>query len=377
MAVLKHPTFWAPRPKRPIIKRIINSAAPGAAAAGVKCYQQDGIVSAFIRRNLGWVMVNDGISTYQVVVPLEGFIRPHCPCLKGERTKMCQHGVAALLHITDEFDDLMQGDPWQYIRKTVESVSDKVIKTFLIDAINNINLDELEKNPRVSSKKWFKLAKQAKAATTMTDADIRKLSVMVLRHNSKARELFAARFGEPDLADHHECRAEMEYMFDEAAITLYPAPRVVLADFFNAAKARENREDMNEAILTYREISESILFNGSELEDEDNYYSSSFGKALKRMATCIRRYNKSDQRRPHIQYLHDRFIDDSYDWFHEKYKTALLCICANREDLEYLKGLHSVYMEKMRSSKFDRQHADIMRDMQTEISSRLAGKGSR
>lgn len=372
MAITKRPTLFAPAPRRPRLKSVLDFAAPRVVAAGLECYQKEGAFPALIRQNLAWVKVKDGKSTHQVLVPLEYFA-PYCPCAKGSRVKLCLHGVAALLHVIDEFDDLISDNPWRHVRTAVASVSGQIIREFLIDALDAIEQDEPEQYARIKSKReWFEQAMLDGAAQTITDGEVRRFAADMLRNSGKSRELFIIRFGEPDLPNHLECRAEMAYMFGEATRMAANAPRVGLADFFKAAKARESRGDIDEAILTYREISEAVLFGASELEDVKEYYLSSLAKALKQMASCIRRHCDAEQRRHHIEYLHGRLANDSYYWFDEKYRAALFHVCASRGDLEHLGELHSLHLAGARPNS-DERHSDMMQSMQKEISSRLAG----
>lgn len=348
MPVLKRPTFWAPTPIKLTAKSIAEMTTPDVYKAGRECYQRGGVVSAMIRRNLAWANVKDGDTIYRVVAPLEHFIRPHCPCLKGKRNRACLHGVATLRYVSKMFDQLIQADPWDDIDETVAAMPEGILAIFAVNA--QASLDSHNAGPDTDSHHNKKIPWQTayhKNASALIKGNVRSVVVEMLQKSDKVRDLFAARFGEPDLPDHQECRAEMSYMFDEMS-DMYDPPHVRLADFFKAAKAHMNRGDINEAILTYREITESIMIDGAEADDEDSYYSSAFDRAMDRMAVCIRRHlRKPAQRRPHIQYLHRRFVDETFYWFGGEYSSALFRICTHNDDLAYLKSLHDAYLKAM------------------------------
>lgn len=347
MAVLKWPTFWAPKPQKLTRKKIRKLAAPGEYDAGRTCYQQGDVTSAFIRRNLAWATVRDNNATYMVVSTLDGYWEPYCPCGRKAYALTCRHGVAALLYVTDAFSEMIQHDLWKDVKATISPIPAEALRKFVAD----VPAGPGAPSPRA------------------TDAEMVDCVVEMVRNSGESRDLFAARFGEPDLADHRECRVEMSYMFD-LATRMYPAPRVGLADMFKAAKAREARDDINGAILTYREISEAVENAVEEIEDEDGYYFSSFSKALDKMATCIRRrLREPGQRRPHIEYLHGRLAAEQYSWYFKKYQDAVLRICDNREDLAYLGYLHRTHMEKARSTEATLQ--EDMLAMQKAILSKL------
>ena len=366
MPVLKHPTFWAPSPQKPTADLMKWLSEPDVYKEGRECYRRGCVASAFMRRNLVWATVNDGGRTYRVVAPLN-HNSPYCSCPLGEKGWPCRHGVAVLLYASKMFNALIYDDPWKGVEGVVASLPAGALKEFADTAPAGTDL------PGAHDASGAKRRLQAFRAPVSEDADLRA-SVVDMLKSDECRNLFAARFGEPDLPDHRECRAEMTYMF-YAAEDMLDAPRVGLADFFKAAKARENRGDVNEAILTYREISEAVMIDGANVDDEDGHYSSAFAKALDRMAICIRRHLREPaQRRPHIEYLHRRLVDAKYYWFHREYQKAVFGICARREDLEYLEELHHAHLGKAQPATDDISYQKRMLEIREAILSRL-GKG--
>ena len=366
MPALKHPTFWAPRPVEPTAETMKWLAAPDAYKKGRECYRRGCVVSASMRRNLVWATVNDGGATYRVVAPL-GYNAPYCSCPLGDTIQSCSHGVAVLSYASKMFNELIRGDPWKGVEELVASLPLDALKEFA--GVAQAGADMPGAHGPGGGKRRLPVFRAP--ASEAADAEVRA-SVAELLKSGESRSLFADRFGEPDLPDRRECRAEMAYMFC-AASHMFDAPRVGLADFFRAAKAREGRGDICEAILTYREISEAVMIDGSNADDEDGYYSSAFGRALDRMAVCIRRHLREPaQRLPHIEYLHRRLVDDVYWWFHEKYQNAIFKICTRREDLEYLEKLHHAHLEKARPAGADTYHQKRMLETREAILSGLA-----
>ena len=365
MPVLKHPTFWAPRPQKPTADLIKRLTAPDAYKEGRECYQRGCVASAFMRRNLVWATVNDGGRTYRVVAPLD-HNSPYCSCPLGAKVWSCRHGVAVLSYASKMFNTLIHADPWKGVEGVVASLPADALKKFADTAPAGTGL------PGAHDASGEKRRLQAFRAPVSEDAELRA-SVVGLLKSDECRNLFAARFGEPDLPDHRDCRAEMAYMFC-AAEDMFDAPRVELADFFKAAKARENRGDVNEAIMTYREISEAVMIDGENADDEDGYYTSMFTKALDRMAVCIRRHIREPaRRRPHIEYLHRRLVDAEYHWFDEEYQNAVFGICARRADLEHLEELHHAHLGKAHPVTDDTNYQERMLEIREAILSRLGG----
>lgn len=106
---------------------------------------------------------------------------------------------------------------------------------------------------------------------------------------------------------------------------------------------------------------------------QDGHYASVFAKALDRVAICIRRHlRKSAQRRPHIEYLHRRLVDEGYWWFHEEHQNTIFRICTRREGLEYLGEPAHTHLGKARPAGAETNHRKRMLETQ-EILSRLGG----
>lgn len=372
MPVLKHPTFWAPRPEKPTAELIKWLAAPDVYKEGRECYRRGCVASASMRRNLVWATVNDGGKTYGVVAPLD-HNSPYCSCPLGRKVRSCRHGVAVLLYASKMFKALIHGDPWKGVEGVVASIPADALRKFADVAPAGAGMPG--PGPGAHDPGGEKRRRPVFRAPVpeATDAELRASVTRLLQEGGESRRLFADRFGEPDLPDHRECRAEMAYMFCAAEDMSY-APRVGLADFFKAAKARENRGDASGAILTYREISEAVMIDGSNADDEDGYYSSAFARALDRMAVCIRRHLREPaRRRPHIEYLHRRLVDTRYYWFHDEYRKAVFRICARREDLECLDGLHHAHLGKAQPASDDASYQKKMLETRDAILSRLGG----
>lgn len=371
--ILRRPTFWAPQPTKPSAQEISGMTTRDIYKAGRECYRQGGVVSAMIRRNLAFATVEDGGATYRVVAPLEYFV-PYCPCMDCEQRRACRHGVAALLYVSKMFKHLIQDDPWEDVKNTLASMPEDILGAFAADVLAAADPPET----RTDSSGGGEAPRRAvyrRDAPAAVDKDVRA-TVAELLKSDKTRDLFAARFGEPDLPDHTECRDEISYMFREAESMIGDAPHVRLADFFKAAKARERRGDVDEAILTYREITEGVMIDGMNADDEDGFYSSAFNRALDAMAICIKRHLRNPaQRRPHIRYLHRRFIDVDYYWFDDEYKGALFKICPHIEDLKYLTELHDAHMEEDTSPSPNdlSYYPKRMQEMRDELLSRLGG----
>jgi hypothetical protein len=283
--------------------------------------------------------------------------------------------VAALLHASKTFMALIHGDPWKGVEGVVKSIPADALRAFADAAPAGAGMPGPGPGAHDPDGKKRRPVFRAPAREG-ADAELRASVTEMLQKGGESRRLFADRFGEPDLPDHGECRAEMAYMFCAAEGMSY-APRVGLADFFKAAKARENRGDANEAILTYREISEAVMIDGSNADDESGYYAPSFAKALDRMAACIRRHLcEPARRRPHIEYLHRWLVDAEYWWFHDVYQKAIFRICTRREDLEYLEGLHNAHLGKAQPASESAGYQDRMLETRDAILSRLRGRVS-
>lgn len=376
MAVLKQPTFWAPYPERPTAEFIRAVAEQTALESGRTCFRSGGVVSAAIRQNLAWATVRHAGRTYRVVAPLNNYTTPHCPC-RLDTKRACAHGVAALLHVKDRFGAMIQDDPWRGAPEAVAGISEDALRAFTIKALaEGIHPPGMSEPGRIVVGARHPAGGPRTAGDVLSGASLRRLVADMISEDGRGRDLFAARFGEPDLPDHHDCRAELDYMFAET-YEVWDLPRIRFAYFFRTAKAHENRGDWDEAIRTYREISEAIMINGDGVEDEDSHYSSAHAKALDRMASCIRRHlPEPAQRRPHIRYLHGMFADRHHWCFVENYRQPLSRMCPAREDLEYWHDLHGSLMEQEWVAHLQTWHRTEAENMQEEILGRLAGAGS-
>lgn len=375
MAVLKRPTFWAPDPQMPTAEFIRAVAEQDALESGRRCHRSGGVISAAIRRNLAWATVRHAGGAYRVVAPLNNYTIPYCPCGPNRR-RACAHGVATLLHVMGHFETMIQDDPWKGAPDTVARISEDALRAFVMEALaEGIRPSGMPEPGRVAIPARSP-AGSPRAAGGVSGAGLRRFVADMISEGGRGRALFAARFGEPDLPDHHDCRAELDYMFAES-YQVWDLPRIRFAYPFRVAKAHESRGDWAEAVRTYREVSEAIMINGDGMEDEDNHYSSAHAKALDGMVSCVRRHlPEPAQRRPHIRYLHGMFADRRYGWFLKNYRAALSRICTAREDLEYWQGLHMHLMERGRAAYIQTWHRGEAELMQEEIFDRLTAAGS-
>ena len=378
MAILKWPTFWAPTPAKPTAPYIRCLTTPDVIKAGRQCYRQGGVVSAFIHRNLVWASVADADQTYRVVAPLGNLITPYCTCRQGER-QACTHGVATLMHVSSRFSKLMQDDPWKRASDAVADLSEEALREFVTAALADGLLPSVQERPRptrraVMKQPMTRSRPYGQTGPSVSRAQSREFVVSLLNKSVEAKRLFETRFGEPDLPDHQDCHLEMTYMVYETS-QMVDQGKIRFTDFFRAAKAHERRGNFTEAVLIYRNISEAIVVDGAELEHADNHYDLTARKALDRMVLCIkRRLTDPKQRQYHIKYLHG-ILADAYtgSLYGKMYYDALLKVCNNRKDLEYLNEINGSVLDGETALHDDCRN--LMLDMRVEILGRLAGPG--
>lgn len=169
------------------------------------------------------------------------------------------------------------------------------------------------------------------------------------------RRLFS-RFGGLDGAPRADYRKQAEIMFADVNYMTPYQNRLRFGDFFRVAKARERRGQVAEAIRIYQEVSEAIYSNYHKVDDSSGHYSEAFATAVIKMAACIGQQKAGSERRPHIEYLHRRFLANDLDVHEGIYERALIDACTNRQDLEYLRGLNERALPEGAISKRAKGH---------------------
>lgn len=186
-------------------------------------------------------------------------------------------------------------------------------------------------------------------------ADLQNFLESEIKKDAGVRRRFLVRFGGSDGVPRADYRHEVDVMFDDVDYMTSKKDRLSFAEFFRAAKARERQGHAAEAIRIYLEVSEAIESNHHLVDDSSGYYADTLGRAVLEMAACINRQNMvHDEKRPHIAYLHRQFLTEVPALNEDLYHQALVNICTDRADLEYLVELNGPHLPEGRIAGEDK-----------------------
>ena len=168
----------------------------------------------------------------------------------------------------------------------------------------------------------------------VTEDQIREFLAEEMKGNEELLERFAAVFG---IRRGHrtDYRGMAESMYSESANGYHGqvsyGTEIDFGRITKLARAHEDREDYEEAIRAYRELSEVIAKNMDMVDDSDGHYGMCFSDSICSMAECINRQGTAKER--HIRYMFEKFMLREPDYFEEDYEDALRAICTSASDL--------------------------------------------
>ena len=209
-------------------------------------------------------------------------------------------------------------------------------------------------------------------ARRMSRADLQKFLISEIKKNPDARRRFLVRFGGADGVPRVDYRHEVDVMYADVDYMTSWKNKLRFTDFFRAAKDRERRGHAAEAIRIYLEVSEGIEANHYLVDDSSGHYAETFGRAVHEMVACINRQNMGrDEKRPHIYYLHRQFLAEVPAFSEGVHYQALVDICTDAEDLEYLAELNGPFLPEGRVAGKDEYDVMSRVYLQAEVLEKL------
>ncbi len=106
--------------------------------------------------------------------------------------------------------------------------------------------------------------------------------------------------------------------------------------------ARRYSEDGNvqEAAKVYRAVSEVIADEMDRVDDSTGYYGDEFGRAIGHFTGILSETDLDfHQKKPYIDYLFEKFLENDPDYFQEYYEEAIKDLCSSQNDYQHWKKL--------------------------------------
>ncbi len=286
---------------KPTIEKIRALCTESSFQRGAE-YFHEGLVSDLEQSGNQITAVVSGTSEYEVTINLDAEnIQAYCTC-PYDWGGYCKHIVAALMALSENYNK---------IKKTARS-REKSIETILKNVsfaeIKEFLRTEFDKSP--SLRDHFTIHFSANGSEEKSIHDY-KQQINCLYREAGGRHGFVE----------YGTDVDFSYISD-------------LADRYIKAG------NFIEAITIYQALSESIAENMDMVDDSDGYYGGEFSQALKNFTDCINRAKLDHKaKKPYIDYLFDKYIENEPDYFQENYDCALQEICRTKNDLEYWKNL--------------------------------------
>jgi len=97
-----------------------------------------------------------------------------------------------------------------------------------------------------------------------------------------------------------------------------------------------DRGNVGTATDIYRALAETIRENMNRIDDSSGHYGRELHRSVQKYADTIAEQEYEHvEKRPHIEYLFEEFIEADYGFASEDYDEALRTICTTTADLEY------------------------------------------
>ena len=295
------------KPSGPTIKHIESMCTDQSFVKGDEYYKLGNVEEATVNGCNGSIHAQvAGTYRYDVIITKwqqkPNMADCYCTCPYNYEG-VCKHIVAVFLHIRANFADLVakHGSNTNAIRQAFSTASTEDLKSFLEDTMKyDIGLqkqfmlrfdDSVDSKERIEENLYYEI-----------------------------REVYRKAGGTYEmLAYGHE---------------------IDFTEFFLAADERRKKGSHDEAILMYRAISRAIADHMDWVDDSDAYYAERFEDALSGMESCIKSSRLThQQKRPHILYMFEKYLENEPDYFAEMYVPLLENVCTDRDDHEYLRSM--------------------------------------
>lgn len=252
--------------------------------------------------------VVQGTENYRVTIRVKGNIEGRCTC-PYDWGGHCKHIVATLILYSKSYEKIKGG------KKREESRVNAVLNQMTVEKLKEFLSAEFKKDP-------------------------------------KMRTRFLIYFTEEgDEKSLHDYKKEISQLYWDAAgrhgLLDYDR-RINFADIHDIAERYTEKRSFLEAAKIFQALSEAIAENMDMVDDSNGYYGGEFDDAMEKLVTCINEAGLGhEEKRPHIDYLFKKFIENEPDYFQENYDQALRQMCTSEEDLRHWKTLLGPYLTEL------------------------------
>lgn len=267
---------------------------------GITYYNQDRILELAVDGREVTATVR-GSSDYQVSAVIEDdTIRTSCSC-PYDYAGDCKHIVAVLLAVEYQGADLGTGKSGAPVSHSAPDVETLVEQT--------------------------------------TAEELRTFLLEILEDNREIRDRFLAFSGADVGKTLYDYKREIDRLFNDAAgrhgMINYDT-RISFSKYHDLAETRRNQEDVETATTIYRALAETIRENLDRIDDSSGHYGRELERAVAGYAeTLVEADLDHEQKRPHIEYLFEEFVEADYGFASDYYDDALRTLCTTKDDLRY------------------------------------------
>ncbi|GAB7090265.1 SWIM zinc finger domain-containing protein [Halorubrum luteum] len=267
---------------------------------GVKYYEEDRIQKLEVEGGDITAIVR-GSRDYDISIDIDDdTIRTVCSC-PYDYAGDCKHIVAVLLAVED---------------RSSESTAETTTSS---DSSETVDVEALtDRTP---------------------DDELRTFLLDLIADDRDIRDRFVAFAGEEPGKTVYDYKQEIDCLFEDAAgrggMIEYDT-RIDFSQYHDLAEMHRGRGNIGTATDIYRALAEAIRENMNRIDDSSGHYGRELNRAIEEYAETITEQGYGHpEKRPHIEYLFEEFIEADYGFASEDYDEALRAICTTRADLEY------------------------------------------
>jgi hypothetical protein len=248
-----------------------------------------------------------GTDDYQVEIELGDELSGECNC-PYDLDGLCKHIVATFLAVIRD-----DGEIEPLMKKSICELEDteSLLKRVDPETLRNFLLSEMEQRP-----------------------DLQNRFKAVFGKKGEGRSL-------------NDYKADVESLYDDVEDHGY-IPYGEDVDFSSLSDLAEiyiQKDDLLEAAKIYQAISEVIAEKMDDVDDSDGNYGEEFTDSLDAFTDCISTAGlDSNDRRPYIKYIFNKYLQGDPDYFQDDYSEALDKLCSEEADRRYWKDQMEPHM---------------------------------
>jgi len=188
------------------------------------------------------------------------------------------------------------------------------------------------------------------AVIERTPADrLRAFLTDLVEDDRDVRDRFLAFVGADVDTSVYDYKREIDRRFDEAAgrggMIEWDA-QLDFSKYDDLAESYRVSGNYEKAAGIHRAVAEAVRENLSRVDDSSGHYGRRIAEAVESYAACIAEGTSDhEERREHVEYLVEQFLDAEYSFVSGYYADALRELCTTTEDLEYWRELLAPHVE--------------------------------